>query len=74
MRVSFANPTPQWFGGLFVAAAVLFAVSAWMANSENSDTSVFAYLPILVGMMVLFIALAQLVLWALNRARTPPRA
>jgi hypothetical protein len=74
MRVSFANPTPQWIGGLFVAAAALFAVSAWMANSEDSDTSVFAYLPILVGMMVLFIALAQLVLWALNRARTPPRA
>jgi hypothetical protein len=74
MRVSFANPTPQWVGGLFVAAAALFAVSAWMANSEDSDTSVFAYLPILVGMMVLFIALAQLVLWALNRARTPPRA
>ena len=74
MRVSFANPTQQWVGGLFVAAAALFAVSAWMANSEDSDTSVFAYLPILVGMMVLFIALAQLVLWALNRARTPPRA
>jgi hypothetical protein len=74
MRDSFANPTPQWVGGLFVAAAALFAVSAWMANSEDSDTSVFAYLPILVGMMVLFIALAQLVLWALNRARTPPRA
>ena len=74
MRVPFANPTPQWVGGLFVAAAALFAVSAWMANSEDSDTSVFAYLPILVGMMVLFIALAQLVLWALNRARTPPRA
>ena len=35
---------------------------------------VVLFLPILVGMMVLFIALAQLVLWALNRARTPPRA
>ena len=40
----------------------------------DPDTSVYAYLPILVGMIVLFIALAQLVLWALNRARTPPRA
>jgi hypothetical protein len=74
MRVSFANPTPQWIGGLFVAAATLFVVSAWMANSEDPDTSLFAYLPILIGMMVLFIALAQLVLWALNRAQTPPRA
>jgi len=33
MRVSFANPTPQWIGSLFVAAAALFVVSAWMANS-----------------------------------------
>jgi predicted anti-sigma-YlaC factor YlaD len=73
MRGYFANPTPQWIGGLFVAAAALFVVSAWMANSEDSDTSVFSYLPILIGMMVLFIALAQLVLWALNRAQTPPR-
>jgi hypothetical protein len=74
MRVSFDNPTPQWIGGLFVAAAALFAVSAWMVNSEDPETSLFAYLPILIGMMVLFIALAQLVLWALNRAQTPPRA
>jgi hypothetical protein len=73
MRVSFANPTPQWIGGLFIAAAALFVVSAWMANSEDPETSLFAYLPILIGMMVLFIALAQLVLWALNRAQTPPR-
>jgi hypothetical protein len=73
MMVSFANPTPQWIGGLFIAAAALFVVSAWMANSEDPETSLFAYRPILIGMMVLFIALAQLVLWALNRAQTPPR-
>jgi hypothetical protein len=74
MRVSFANPTPQWIGGLFVAAAALFVVSAWMANSEDAETSVFAFMPILIGMTILFIALAQLALWALNRAQTPPRA
>jgi predicted anti-sigma-YlaC factor YlaD len=73
MKGYFANPTLQWVGGLFVAAAALFIVSAWMANSEDSDTSVFSYLPLLIGMMVLVIALAQLVLWALNRAQ-PPRA
>jgi len=31
-------------------------------------------MPILIGMTILFIALAQLALWALNRAQTPPRA
>ena len=72
MRGYFANPTPQWIGGLFATAVVLFVVSAWMANSEDSDTSVFSYLPLLIGMMVLVIALAQLVLWVLNRA-VPPR-
>jgi hypothetical protein len=74
MKDFFANPTPQWIGGLFVAAAALFAVSAWMTNADDPETVVFAYLPILIGMMVLVIALAQLVLWALNRAQTPPRA
>ena len=74
MRGYFANPTPQWIGGLFVAAVVLFVVSAWMAHSEDAETAIYAYLPILIGMMVLIIALAQLVLWALNRAQTPPRA
>jgi hypothetical protein len=73
MKDFFANPTPQWIGGLFVAATAFFVVSAWMANSEDSDTSVFSYLPMLIGMMVLFIALAELVLWALNRAQRPPR-
>ena len=53
---------------------ILFAVSAWMANSAIQTTAVNGYLPIIVGMMVLFIALAQSVLWALNRARTPPGA
>ena len=72
MRVSFANPTPQWIGGLFVAAAALFVVSAWMANSEDSDTSVFSYLPLLIGLILLFMALALLALRALNRIPDPP--
>ena len=72
MRGYFANPTPRWIGGLFVTAAAILAVGAWMANSQDAETAVFAYLPILIGMMVLVIALAQLVLWALNRA-APPR-
>ena len=73
VRGYFANPTPRWIGGLFAGAIAIFAVSAWMANSDDAETVVFAYLPILIGMMVLVIALAQLVLWALNRA-APPRA
>ena len=73
MRSYFANPTPRWIGGLFVAAVALFVVSAWMANSEDAETAIFAYLPILMGMVALVIALAQLVLWALNRAQKTPR-
>jgi drug/metabolite transporter (DMT)-like permease len=74
MRGYFASPTPRWSASLFAVAGVLFVVSAWMANSDDAETSVFAYLPILIGMMALVIALAQLALWALNRAQTPPRA
>ena len=73
MRSYFANPTLRWIGGLFVTAAALFVVSAWMTNFGDADTAILAYLPILIGMMALVIALAQLVLWALNRAH-PPRA
>jgi hypothetical protein len=74
MRGYFAHPTPPWIVALFVAAAALFVVSAWMANAEDPETSVYAFLPILVGMTILFIGLAQLVLWALNRAQKTPRA
>ena len=73
VRRYFANPTPRWIGGLFAAAIAILAVSAWMTNAGDPDMVIFAYLPILIGMMVLVIALAQLVLWALNRA-APPRA
>ena len=72
VRGYFANPTPRWIGSLFAVAIVILAVSAWMTNAGDPDMVIFAYLPILIGMMVLVIALAQLVLWALNRA-APPR-
>jgi glycerol uptake facilitator-like aquaporin len=50
------------------AAAALLLVSTWMFNSGDSENEIYGFLPIVIGMTVLVIALAQLVLWALNRA------
>ena len=73
IRAYFAHPTPRWIGALFATAAALLVLGAWMFNSGDPESAIHGYLPILVGMTVLVIALAQLVLWALNRAQTSPR-
>jgi len=74
MMERFANPTPRWIAGLFAAAAVLLLLAGWMINSGNENISAYAFPPVLIGLTVLFIAMAQLALWALNRAGAKPPA
>ena len=66
-----AHPTPRWIASLFAVAGTLLVIGVWMVHSEPS---VFAFVLILVGMTILFIGLAQLALWALNRVQGPPHA
>ena len=74
IRYYFSNPTPRWIAGLFAAAAAFLLAAAWMFNSGDPDYAINGYLPIIVGMAILMIALAQSVLWALNRVQPPPGA
>jgi len=66
-----ANPTLRTIGVMFVIAAALLLISTWAINFPDSETSSYAFPSLLIGMVVLFIALVQLVLWALNRAKGP---
>ena len=72
MMARLANPSLRWIGGLFACAAVLLLVGAWMINAGNPDIAAYAFPPILIGLVFLFAALAQLALWALNRGQEPP--
>jgi hypothetical protein len=74
IRYYFSNPTLRWIAGLFATAAAFLLAAAWMFNSGDPDHAINAYLPIIVGMAVLAIALAQSVLWALNRVQPPSGA
>lgn len=74
IRYYFSNPTPRWIVGLFAAAAASLLAAAWMFNSGNPDDAIYGYLPVIVGMAILMIALAQSVLWGLNRVQPPPNA
>ena len=73
IRYYFSNPTPRWITGLFATAAAFLLAAVWMINSGDPDAAISGYLPIIVGMVILAIALAQSVLWALNRIQPPPR-
>jgi hypothetical protein len=66
-----ANPTLRTIGVMFVIAAALLLISAWTINFPDPETSSYAFPSLLIGMAVLFIALVQLALWALNRAHGP---
>jgi hypothetical protein len=72
MMARLANPSLRWIGGLFACAAVLLLVSTWMINSSDPDIAAYAFPPMLIGLVFLFAALAQLALWALNRGEAPP--
>ena len=74
IRYYFSNPTPRWIARLFAAAAAFLLTAAWMFNSGDPEDAIYGYVPTIVGMVVLMIALAQSALWALNRVQPPPGA
>ena len=71
MMALLTNPSLRWIGGLFACGAVLLLIATWMINSDDPGVSAYAFPLILIGMVLLFAALAQLALWALNRAQPP---
>lgn len=72
MMARFLNPSLRWIGSLLAVAAVLLLATTWMVNSGDAGIAAYAFPLLLLGMVALFIGLAQLALWALNRRYGPP--
>jgi lipopolysaccharide export LptBFGC system permease protein LptF len=63
-----ANPTPRQMAVVSACAIALLLAAAWMVNFGGPDLAAYAFPPLLIGLVLLFAAAAQLVLWLLNRA------
>jgi len=71
MMDRFANPTLRMIGGLFAGAVAVLVLAAWMIYFGGPRVSAYAFPPLLIGLILLFIATSLLALWALNRAQDP---
>ena len=62
------RPTPRHIAIVLVCAAVLLLAAAWVINWGGPEVSGYAFPSLLIGLVLLFIGVTQLVLWLLNRA------
>ena len=68
-------PRTKTIGILSSCAILLFAVSAWLIVWAGEDYGMYGFPPLLIGIVLLFMALALLALRAINqRHQTPPGA
>jgi len=67
-------PRMKTIGILAGCAALFFAAAAWLIARGDTGYGMYSFPPLLIGMVLLFMALALLALRALNRGETPPRA
>ena len=73
-------PRMKTIGILAGCAALLFIAAAWLIVGGDADYGMYSFPPLLIGMVLLFMALALLVLRAINRRQdqrkdpTPPNA
>ena len=64
-------PRTKTIGILSGCAILLFAVSAWLIVWAGEDYGMYGFPPLLIGMVLLFMALALLTLRAINRRQNP---
>jgi hypothetical protein len=68
-------PRTKTIGILSGCAILLFAVSAWLIVWAGEDYGMYGFPPLLIGIVLLFMALALIALRAINqRNQTPPGA
>ena len=69
-------PRVKTIGILSGCAALLFIAAAWLIAGGDADYGMYSFPPLLIGMVLLFMALALLALRAINRRQnpTPPGA
>ena len=72
---AYSIPSLKALGLLFGGAVVAFAAAAWLIVAGDADYEINSYPPLLIGMILLFTALALLALRVINqRYPTPPPA
>jgi uncharacterized membrane protein YbhN (UPF0104 family) len=71
-----AVPHMKTIGILSGCAILLLIVSAWLIVAGDVELEIYSFPPLLIGMVLLFMALALLMLRAINRRHdpTPPGA
>lgn len=66
-----AVPRVQTIGILSDCAVALLTISAWLILTGGADYEMHTFPPLLIGMVLLFMALALLALRAINRRQGP---
>ena len=74
MMKRFLEPSARLVGSLLAVAFVLLVASVLMLNVGSEDVAGFGFLPLLFGLIVLFIALAEFAMRKLNLKYGPPEA
>jgi urea transporter len=68
-------PRTKTIGILSGCVIALFIVSAWLVVGAGEDYAMYGFPPLLIGIVLLFMALALLALRVINRRhQTPPGA
>ena len=68
-------PRTKTIGILSGCAILLFVVSAWLIVWAGEDYGIYGFPPLLIGIVLSFMALALIALRAINqRNQTPPGA
>jgi hypothetical protein len=72
---AYSIPSLKTIGLLIVAAVAAFSVAAWLTAAGDTDYEINSFPPLLVGMILLFIALALFALRVINQrfGTTPPQ-
>jgi heme/copper-type cytochrome/quinol oxidase subunit 1 len=60
-------PRVKTIGILSGCAALLFIAAAWLIAGGDTDYGMYSFPPLLIGMVLLFMALALFALRAINR-------
>jgi hypothetical protein len=72
---AYSIPSLKSIGILIAGAVAAFGAAAWLTNAGDADSEINGFPPLLVGMILLFIALALFTLRVINQrfGTTPPQ-
>ena len=72
MKGFFVAPTWRMIGVMFAASVVFLLTAVWMINFGGADVAAYAFPPLLIGMVLAGMALAQVAMRKLNQSQGEP--